>query len=637
MLELETETETSEVQERKTRAPWQRSSMPLHQLIGSTETRNAAVAALLGHRGRRTVRVNGSEIPVAQWLRMLSRACHEAAEQTESGLIGSLQTGFLQTEAEFPAQEQFTQTGGPPSLTASVGKGAKNDPADVKFVQQLLNSNLPLPSPPLTENGLIDTATIQAIENYQRKVLGQTPDGRIDLKGSTFLSLAADKLAFLPHWCTPLGGGSAVAVNATSMNPGFLTATGVTRTSALQQIVDRRVLTNHPRLKKLRFALVDLTGSAKLASPQFSGHRELEQGGLGSMSKQACMYAAWQLKFDLEVLSRKQGITNQTALFDAARKLWNDAQKPDPAHVTTLFPKGPKIEELGKLITVDDKPLPAPRSISSPNLERIFDAKPATAGGGMTVRFKGSDLIFVDPAVTPRSPDTTTKVEDYIRARGENLSAVRNLSFAERLFLMIDESDNAAAHSCIEDVSMLYIASVLWQADLYRPERGGGLWEASTHDTGGQRWIKPPVPRGSPGTDFVSATAASIAALLTLMEQGRLVNRNASAGMKHLTSKFKTGLALGSHTRSYFLEGLRPLLMPSRLHSKLGIGTFRNDCAIVVRTVTDPADATKTTQIRYVAAGFDDPTKTTDLLHELIVEFDKCIRENNGLLTAATP
>ncbi|MCU1329766.1 MAG: hypothetical protein JWN34_5136, partial [Bryobacterales bacterium] len=560
MPELQTapplsEVALSEVDDRKTRA-FSGAGSTLQALVNSPEARNAVVPALLGRRTRRTVRVNGADVSIAQWMRMLSRASREAAEQSETGL-----TGFprVEAEAESPAQDQFTQTGGPPVLIASVGRAGKNDPVDVRFVQQLLNANLPVPSPAVSENGVIDAPTIQAIENYQRKVLGRSPDGRIDPKGITLLSLAADKLAFLPHSCAPLSGGPAIAVDATSMNPGFLTPVGVIRASGLQQIVDRRILTNHPRLRRLRFSLVDLTGAAKLANPQFSGHRDLEQGGLGSMAKQACMYAAYQLKFDLEVLSRQQGIRNQTTLFNAARKLWNDAQKPDLAHVTTLFPAGPKVDQVGKLITVDGKPLPAPRTLSSPNLERLFDAKPAVAGGGMTVQFKGSDFILVDPSVTPTPPHTTTEVRSYIRAKGENLAGVRKLSFAERLFLMIDESDNAAAQSCIEDVSVLYIASVLWQSDLYRPERGGGLWEASTHRVGGQRWIKPPVPRGSRGTDFVSATAASIAALLTLMEQGRLTDRNASAGMKHLTSKLKSGVPGGSHTRSYFLEGLAPL------------------------------------------------------------------------------
>lgn len=463
----------------------------------------------------------------------------------------------------------------------------------------------------------------------------------------------ADKfLSFLPHRCKPLAGAS-VAVDATSMNPGFFSATGVTRDDPLQKIVDRRVLEigvakpQRSELRELRFALVDLTGPDKLKNPKFAGHNETVQGGLGSMAKTACMYAAFQLKFDLEELARQRGLTTQKALFKAARDLWDDTQKRDKAKITSIFPKGPKVELLGKLVELDGKKVPLPRALSAPDLERIFTVTPDGAGG-VAVRFKGSDLIFVDPAVPVPPPHITQTVRDYKKSGAESLKQVRKFTFAERLFLMIDESDNAASHSCIENVSFLYIASSLWQSDIYRPERGGGLWEASTHDKGGVRWILPPVPRGAPGTDFVSATAASVAGLFTLLEQGRLVNPVACAGMKHLTSKQKVfGPAKkgdpefsGSLTRSFFKVGLEFELIPfDRLHSKLGVGVFLNDAAIIERTIPDPADPAKKKQIRYVATGFDDNTfrEKGRKLGRLIVELDKCIQENNGLITPATP
>jgi hypothetical protein len=88
------------------------------------------------------------------------------------------------------------------------------------------------------------------------------------------------------------------------------------------------------------------------------------------------------------------------------------------------------------------------------------------------------------------------------------------------------------------------------------------------------------------------------------------------------------------------LEGLESL-PPKRIHSKLGIGHFLNDCAIIVRTVPDPVDPSKSKDIRYVAAGFDDPTPASPapavFLDALILELDKCIRENNGLLAASAP
>jgi hypothetical protein len=83
--------------------------------------------------------------------------------------------------------------------------------------------------------------------------------------------------------------------------------------------------------------------------------------------------------------------------------------------------------------------------------------------------------------------------------------------------------------------------------------------------------------------------------------------------------------------------------MPSvtfdRFHSKLGIANFNNDGVIIERTVVpDPADPSKNKQIRYVAAGFDDLLSDDgSSLRTMIVELDKCIQENNGLISAATP
>jgi hypothetical protein len=610
-----------------------RETVILHEAIESTQLREALRALLLGKRGRRTVRINGADVPIPVYLRTIARLCNEAAERAgaaepeleEAPLAPAEMEGFA------PVEEQLIMGGGVHVLKKPVGAGkAANDTDDVKLVQHLLNFNLPVPASPLLENGTIDAATIDAIKNYQSFILGvKTPDGVVDPKGQTFQSLMANKLSFYPHVCQAPAAGSPVPVDATSMNPGFLTPAGVTRDAGLQAIVNRRITA----FQDLRFALVDLTGAGKLATPLYAGQRDLVQGGLGSMAKLACMYAAWQLKFDLEDLSKQKSITDIALLFAAARDVWDGTQKPDPANTTTLFAADPKLELLGKLVVIDGKPVAALKAFSAPNLERIFSAVPS-GSGGLTLRFLGSDSILVDPSVPGSPPLTTLKVRNYVSGGGGDLRAVRKLSFAERLFLMIDDSDNAAAHSCIEDIGFLYITSALWQADFYRPQRGGGLWESSTHDGGG-RWLMPPVPRkkDNPAADFVSATAASIAAVLTLLEQSRLVNSNSSAGMKHLMDKQKPGF--GSFSRSPFLDGLRTILSPDsllvRIDSKLGIGSHRSDCAIIVRSVPDPVDPTKQKEFRYVAAGFDDPKKFGPALQKLIVELDKCIRENNGL------
>jgi hypothetical protein len=56
----------------------------LHRMLASPEPQQAALAALLGKAGRRSLRLNGSDVPLPAYLRLLSRLCREAAEQTEA-------------------------------------------------------------------------------------------------------------------------------------------------------------------------------------------------------------------------------------------------------------------------------------------------------------------------------------------------------------------------------------------------------------------------------------------------------------------------------------------------------------------------------------------------------------------------
>jgi len=475
--------------------------------------------------------------------------------------------------------------------------------------------------------------------------------------------------AFLPHRARSFGDVPLVTgLDPALMDPGFLGGGGIVRNEALQRILDRRIPESHPRLGKLRFALVDLsehldkqTGGSldsKLMEPEFAGRNETRQGGLGSMAKLAIMYAAYQLKFDLEELAREKGLTGRDEIFKAARDRWNETQKPDPGKVKVLHPSGPRIELRGQLVHVEGQkfPIPLPASASSPDLERIFSTVTAQASGGVSLSFEGSDRILVD-APGPGAPGHTSPgVERFNKGFHESLREVRTLTFAERLFLAIDMSDNAAAHTCVQNVGFWYIASSLWQCGLYNPALGGGLWEGASHGSLAnpkeelvwEEKAKPPdlpvqLPPVPPGADVQSCTAWSVAALLTLLAQDRLVTPESSAAMRHLMSKRKVGPTINnqrrrsfdSFTRSFFEENLAQFFPTEneRFHldavsSKLGIGNFRNDCILVVRSDTRHPD--RNTRLRYVAAGFDDNARGA-LLRELILELDMCIQENNGL------
>jgi hypothetical protein len=56
----------------------------LHRMLSSPEPQRAALAVLLGKAGRRSIALNGSDVPIPTYLRLLARLCHDAAEQTES-------------------------------------------------------------------------------------------------------------------------------------------------------------------------------------------------------------------------------------------------------------------------------------------------------------------------------------------------------------------------------------------------------------------------------------------------------------------------------------------------------------------------------------------------------------------------
>jgi hypothetical protein len=446
------------------------------------------------------------------------------------------------------------------------------------------------------------------------------------------LAVGDKLLAFLAHRCERPGGR--VSVSPSTMNPGFFTPTGVSRNQRLQDILNDRVL-GVGDLGKLRFALVDLTGD-KLNKPEFAGHRELEQGGVGSMAKLACMYAAYQLQFDLQHFLTIGPPPDEKKFFAGMREFWRLSQVPTKGKkVTNIFPAKPRIDLLssivGSLVRVDGGFIPIPRPYSSPDLEEMFKIDNGV------VKFKGSDKTKVDFASPPSFGTLSQEARAYQSqfAPDGNLKEARKLTFADRLFLMIDDSDNPCSHTCIENVSFFYIISSIWQADIYRPERGGGLWEGNNQDPGNKfAWHKPPVPQGDPKADFVSGTPASIAALYTLMEQDRLVSKNACISMRDLTSRRKSDIPGGSFNRSFFHDGLKKaVIFPERIHAKIGIGDARDDSALIVRDVdpTPQAPVKVRTRIRYVAVGCDDVAGVREL-HDLIVRLDTCIRENNGLM-----
>ena len=91
-------------------------------------------------------------------------------------------------------------------ITASVGAGGKNVPADGIVIQVLLNLNRPAPLPQIAVDGAVGPGTAEAIREFQKRVMHlAAPDGRVDPGGGTLRALRAGLPAFDPATAlTPL-------------------------------------------------------------------------------------------------------------------------------------------------------------------------------------------------------------------------------------------------------------------------------------------------------------------------------------------------------------------------------------------------------------------------------------------------
>ncbi len=92
------------------------------------------------------------------------------------------------------------------TISASVGRGGKNVPIDVKLVQTLLNAHVAkLALAKLEDDGQVGKLTLAAIEAFQRKIVKmKQPDGRVDPGGRTFKAL--DGAALTARVTLPTGG-----------------------------------------------------------------------------------------------------------------------------------------------------------------------------------------------------------------------------------------------------------------------------------------------------------------------------------------------------------------------------------------------------------------------------------------------
>ena len=108
------------------------------------------------------------------------------------------------------------------TLEKSVGLGGANESVDVLAVKKLINQCIGLLQPrgPLVENGFCDTQTIEAIQDFQSRVVkNPAPDGRVDPGGKTLEILIASAASSKP---APIftNNPNEVSTKTTTPSPG---------------------------------------------------------------------------------------------------------------------------------------------------------------------------------------------------------------------------------------------------------------------------------------------------------------------------------------------------------------------------------------------------------------------------------
>jgi hypothetical protein len=330
-------------------------------------------------------------------------------------------------------------------------------------------------------------------------------------------------------------------------------------------------------------AVVDLTGNPK--SPSYFGLNDTEMLYVGSLAKIYPMYAAFELKRRVQEHAKtmiKSGLSTATSgwerqVFSALSKAWQPK-------LNAAFPGLPQ---------------------EFPKLAEIFVLSPR------------GDVKFAerDPPVTDAELDAP------VGGTSPQLKAPIG-RFRDWMRLMLRWSNNAAAGKCIRVLSYPYLNGALAAAGFFDPLTKSGLWMSGDYrgndwlpaDRAGQPLSRRWAGRQGRRVSNFTGTACQVARFMTLLAQGRLVDRASSADMLRMM----TG-------GSYIGEALwqaKPRRDYSWTRAKLGLGNdlSYHDCAII--RVDRDADPKKV--VRYVSVVLGS-LRTRAHLHKLAVGFHDCI------------
>jgi hypothetical protein len=363
---------------------------------------------------------------------------------------------------------------------------------------------------------------------------------------------------------------------STASPPFVLTAPSVSfvPASLIPEDFRRELLAGHGGV-----ALVDLTKPGMLS---YAGVRDQKEFHVFSAVKVGIMFAAFRLRERVQAAWKANSATTGK---DAGQKFFHQ-------------------------LTEDWKPIVSKKVAKTPhdfpNLSKIFDVDKADNG---TIEFKDSNKSW-------------DELKETARGGGVSKATVNGLGFLDRLKLGIAWSDDNASGSCLHDLGYQFINGTLANEGFFDGSKAdGGLWLGSDYG------FAPGAPKmgdDRAGTT-VGATAQVLAKFITLMVQGRLVNKDSSIAMQDLMD-----FRLGSRgTRSFVDEGLRK---------------FRKEgVAVIIRKIGMPLDdSTPNSEVAFVsrrvgmnwwtyaAVALNAPTLE---LHKIFNRLDDCIVANSAQTT----
>lgn len=202
--------------------------------------------------------------------------------------------------------------------------------------------------------------------------------------------------------------------------------------------------------------------------------------------------------------------------------------------------------------------------------------------------------------------------------------------FDASLLRMVRNSNNTDASQVIHNLGFSYIAKALSSGGFYDKALGGGLWVGRGFGAPTRTWQRDPV-----GHHSHAVNTLALASAFTLLGQDRLIDAAASTSLKNYLSdsvwriKFIEGferMGLKVNSRSTHL----PLTSKVKIWRKSGtMPGISHDAALIERRACLDRRCLRQKDLTYVAVAMADDASVTPLLGRLVMEFDRCIKDNN--------